>query len=202
MSINRQASHGFTLLELLISITVFAIMSVMAYGGLSNVIDNSKSSKQALSRLQQVQHTMFNIERDFSQIAKRDIRDEYGEVKKYVTAGDDIDQLIELTRSGRRNPAKILRSNLLRVAYKIDDGKLTRLYWPQLDRAQGMIPYETILLTNVASAELRFLDTKSKWHSQWPPLDTTSPAAALNAIEYKIILDDWGEISRLFTVQS
>jgi len=149
------ASHGFTLLELLIAIAVFAVMSVMAYGGLSNVIDNSKSSRLALSRLQEVQHALFNIERDISQIATRSIRDEFGDVKSYLTAGNDIDRLIEFTRGGRRNPARILRSNLLRVAYRLDNGNLSRLYWPQLDRVQGMEPVETMrMLARYGNADV------------------------------------------------
>ena len=109
---HNNKNTGFTLLELLVSITIFAVMSVMAYGGLSSVISNSESSKIALTRLQEVQQTMVNIERDFSQIAKRDIRDEFGSVRAYLITDDNSDLLIEFTRNGRRNPAGLLRSNM------------------------------------------------------------------------------------------
>lgn len=193
---------GFTLLELLVAITVFAIMSFMAYGGLSYVIANSEASEKALQRLHEVQLAMLNVERDLSQVAQRSIRDEFGDKKKYIESGGNIEYLIELTRNGRRNPAKLLRSHLVRVAYKLNDGNLIRLHWPHLDRVQGMIPYETTLLTKVASAEVRFLDSDKEWHAQWPPLNTTSPVTnkpiTLKAINFKISLNDWGEISRLF----
>lgn len=195
--------RGFTLLELLIAISVFAVMSVMAYGGLSNVIANSESSEKSLARLQEIQQTFFNIERDFSQIIERGIRDEFGVDQPYISAGNNIDLLIEFTRSGRRNPARLLRSHLVRVAYRLNEGTLIRMHWPQLDRAPGMEASENPLLNNVKNVELRFLDDKKEWHTQWPPLSsgTTTPTI-LRAIEYKILLDDWGEISRLYQVRS
>lgn len=198
--------NGFTLLELLVAITVFAIMSFMAYGGLSYVIDNSEASEKHLKRLHEAQLAMFNVERDLSQIAERSIRDELGDEKKYIESGGNIEYLIELTRNGRRNPAKLLRSHLVRVAYKLNDGNLIRLHWPHLDRVQGMLPYETTLLTNVSSAEVRFLDSDKEWHSLWPPLNTTSSTnnapITLKAINFKISLEDWGEISRLIKMNN
>lgn len=202
---HKNKNTGFTLLELLVAITIFAVMSVMAYGGLNSVISNSESSKVALTRLQEVQQTMVNIERDFSQIAKRDIRDEFGSQRAYLITDDNSDLLIEFTRNGRRNPAGLLRSTMIRVAYRLENGELIRLYWPQLDRVQGMLPYENTLLSNVTSAELQFLDSDNEWHSQWPPLNASvtpnNTGLTLSAIEYKITLEDWGEISRLFKVQ-
>ena len=193
MPLTRYVKHnGFTLLELLVAMTVFATMSIMAYGGLTNVISNSETSGKSLERLHEVQLTMFNIDRDLSQISQRNIRDEYGDTKNYVEAGSNISFLIELTRNGRRNPAKLLRSHLVRVAYKLEEGKLIRMHWPHLDRAQNAEPYESVLLTNVNAAELRYLDNKSEWHGQWPPLTTATPVLTLSAIEFKLSLDDWG----------
>ena len=84
----RIRSNGFTLLELLVSVSVFAILSVMAYGGLSNVIDNSKQTDVAMQRLQQVQLAMLKVSRDLSQLSVRNIRDEYGNPNSYIMNGD------------------------------------------------------------------------------------------------------------------
>ena len=198
------SAHGFTMIELLVAVSVFAIMSVMAYGGLKNVIDNSASSEAALNRLQQVQHAVITVSRDLNQIIKRDIRDEYGNPNPYLYAGSDIDNIVEFTRGGRRNPAQLMRSNMLRVAYRQDENTLVRLTWPQLDRSPGIEPYESILLEGITRAELRFLDQDGEWHEQWPPLSNTaafgSGAESLIAIEFTLELEDWGEITRLYKV--
>lgn len=181
-------------------------MSAMAYGGLSSVILNSTITEKELEKIRTVQHAMFTMTRDFTQIANRNIRDEFGNTQPYLTAGNNIDYLVEFTRNGRRNPAKLLRSNLLRVAYRFEDNKLTRLFWPQLDRVQGMEPYEDILLEDVELAELRYLDDSGEWHTQWPPLNTNAAAdsntaiSSPRAIEFKLELDGWGELTRIYMV--
>ena len=197
---------GFTLLELLIASIIFAIMALMAYGGLDNVIKNSESSKQALQRLQQVQQSVAVLNRDFSQIVSRSIRDEYGVTQPYLSAGNNIDNLVEFTRGGRVNPANLLRSSLLRVAYRFDEESLIRLQWEQLDRAQGATPKQTTIIDNVENVSLRFLDEKGEWQEQWPPLNTASSAgqeAVINrpaAIEITLQLNDWGDIRRIYAL--
>jgi general secretion pathway protein J len=197
--------QGFTLLELLIASTIFAIMAVMAYGGLNNVINNSGSSEQALKRLQQVQQSISLISRDLSQIVPRNIRDEYGNKQPYLSAGSNIDYLVEFTRGGRVNPANLLRSTLLRIAYQFEDEKLIRLQWPQLDSAPGTEAKKTVIIDNVESVTLRFLDQNAESHDQWPPLNASTGAnsspQALSAIEIILQLNDWGEIRRLYAMK-
>ncbi len=203
-SLKHHKSNGFTLIELLIAIAVFAVMSVMAYGGLSQIIDNNQHSKKELERLQAVQRAVLIISRDFTQIIERDIRDGYGNPQPFLDASNDLDYLVEFTRNGRRNPAKLKRSHLLRVAYRFEDEQLTRLFWTQLDRAPAMEAYETSLLDKLERVELRFLDNAEEWHSEWPPLNTNQPAnnepIRLAAIEFILELKDWGEITRLYQV--
>jgi general secretion pathway protein J len=200
----RQNPHGFTLLELLVAVAIFAVLSAMAYGGLRNVIDNSQQTEIAMQRLQQVQLAMLKISRDLTQLSQRSIRDEYGNTSNYILTGQGDDIFIEFTRSGRRNPAEMLRSHLQRVAYKLEENTLSRLHWPHLDRTQEMLPYESVLLEEVESAGIRFLDINNEWHNEWPPLSATGQSdgnsVALSAIEFTVTLQDWGELVRIFMV--
>ncbi|MBT8120284.1 MAG: type II secretion system minor pseudopilin GspJ [Gammaproteobacteria bacterium] len=200
---NRQ--QGFTLLELLIASIIFAIMAVMAYGGLDNVLSNSKASQQALSRLQQIQQGIAIISRDFSQLVPRAVRDEYGNIQPALSTANNIDNLVEFTRGGRPNPANLLRSTLVRVAYQFDDEELVRLQWPQLDNAPGMEANKTTLIDDLESVSIRYLDGNAQWQEEWPPVNTgasisntisTQPLA----IEVILTLADWGEIRRIYTM--
>ncbi len=205
---NNSPHHqaGFTLLELLIAILVFTILSVMAYGGLSNVIDNSQRTDVSMQRLQQVQMAMLKISRDFTQLSQRSIRDEYGNSNNYILNGEGLDIFVEFSRGGRRNPAQMTRSHLQRVAYKLEENKLSRLHWPHLDRSQEMQAYETVLLENVDSADVRYLDSNNEWHNEWPPINTSGQAdgdgTILTAVEFNMVLQDWGELTRLFMVST
>lgn len=204
---NHFSTHklaGFTLLELLVAVAVFAILSSMAYGGLRNVIDNSQQTELSMQRLQQVQLAMLKISRDFTQLSQRNIRDEYGNSSNYIMAGEGSDVFIEFSRGGRRNPAQLQRSHLQRVAYKLEENALSRLHWPHLDRTQEMQAYESVLLEDVENASIRFLDNSNEWHNEWPPLSATGQpgdaAAVLSAIEFTLELQDWGELVRIFQV--
>jgi len=202
---SASSQKGFTLLELLIASTIMAIMSIMAYGGLSNVMENSKASERALKRLQQVQQSISVISRDLTQLVPRAVRDEFGNLRPALVAGINVDNLVEFTRGGRVNPANLLRSTLLRVAYQFDDEKLVRLQWPQLDRAPATTARKTTLIDDVEEINLRFFDQKGRRHEQWPPLNSATATsggvvAELYAIEIIIKLNDWGEIRRLYAM--
>ena len=149
---------GFTLFELLVASIIFSIMAVMAYGGLDNIITNNESSQQALERLQQIQKGISMLNRDFSQIVQRGIRDEYGNPQPFLNAGNNIDTLVEFTRGGLLNPASLLRSSLLRVAYRFEDEKLVRMQCPQLDRDHNMEADESVLIDDIEDISLLFLD--------------------------------------------
>ncbi len=209
MHLDKRYLTGFTLLELLIAIVVFAVMSIMAYGGLSNVINNSEASKQSLRRLQQLQQTISILNRDFNQIRQRDIRDAFGEKRSFLTSGNDRDNLIELTRGGRLNPANLKRSSLLRVAYRLEDNKLLRLQWSFLDPAPGTEPRESTLIDKVEEVSIRYLDDNAEWQDQWPPLNSRTSSDDNSkllqlipvAIEFNLVLSDWGSIRRLYAIK-
>ena len=195
----------------MIASIIFAIMAVMAYGGLDNVMDNSEASQQALNRLKQAQHTVTILNRDLNQLVQRDIRDGFGTTQPYLMAGNDVDNLIEFTRSGRVNPGRLIRSSLQRVAYRFDEDKLVRLQWPQLDRTQEMEAKQSVLIDEVEQVTIRFLDQNNEWQDQWPPLNAQTTAAANGgtagtatgpvAIEVVLQLKDWGDIRRLYEVR-
>lgn len=201
----RNKQQGFTLLELLIASIIFAIMAIMAYGGLDNVLSNSQASQKALSRLQQIQQSISIISRDFSQLVPRAVRDEYGNIQPALSTANDIDNLVEFTRGGRPNPANLLRSTLVRVAYQFDEDKLVRLQWPQLDNAPGTEAKKTTLIDNLEDVSIRFLDENAEWQEDWPPANTGASisntlAKQPLAIEVVLNLSDWGEIRRLYAM--
>jgi len=198
---NRQ--QGFTLLELMIASIIFAIMAIMAYGGLDNVMGNSEASQQALDRLKQAQHTVTILNRDLNQLVQRDIRDGYGTSQPYLMAGTDVDNIVEFTRSGRVNPGRLIRSSLQRVAYRFDEDKLVRLQWPQLDRSQEMEAKQSVLIDELDQVTIRFLDQDNQWQEQWPPLNAPTASGTVTgpvAIEVILKLKDWGNIRRLYEV--
>jgi len=107
---------GFTLLELLVALTVFAVISVMAYSGLNTVITARLQIKQQAEQLANLQQIFIKLGRDIEQIVQRPIRNQYGDEESHIKG---TLQQIEFTRSGWRNPAQQNRSSLQRVAYHL-----------------------------------------------------------------------------------
>jgi len=212
MSLAPHTQRGFTLLELLVAVGVFAVMSVMAYGGLKTVLDSRQQTDAQANRLAAVQLTFMRLERDIEQLTDRGIRDEYGDPKLPLEAASGTDGAVEFTHAGWSNPTSAARSHQQRVGYALKDNQLLRAYWLVLDRAQDSKPIQTAMLDKVKSIEWRFMDSAGNWQTQWPPATTTAttapaptptgprPSPLPHAVEVTLELDDLGRLTRLFNV--
>ncbi|PKF61454.1 type II secretion system protein GspJ [Psychromonas sp. psych-6C06] len=200
---NRNASRriqGFTLLEVLIAISIFALMSMAAYQVLQGVIRSGELSKRHSDNLIQIQRAMLIIEQDFTQIIARASRDESGDSEniRLLTAGksrfDSEDEGIEFTRLGWANPLNLLpRSNLVRVRYRLFDGQLQRQYFLYPDIVAGQKPETQILLEDVEKLSFRYWS--EGWKTSW-----NDGKKLPTGIEISFTSKQFGEISRMFLV--
>ncbi|NLC01615.1 MAG: type II secretion system minor pseudopilin GspJ, partial [Pseudomonas formosensis] len=72
----RKRQGGFTLLEMLIAMAVFAVMSMVAYQGLRAVLDADHITREQAQRLADLQVTLSVLERDLAQVVDVRVRDE------------------------------------------------------------------------------------------------------------------------------
>jgi general secretion pathway protein J len=190
-------ASGFTLIELLVALMIFAVLSVMAYGGLNLVLDARERMDARTNLLAELQMSFTLIGRDIEQAINRPIRDEFGDPMGAMVGSAG---LMEFTRAGWRNPAGLPRSELQRVSYMLDGDELKRISWPTLERTQASGQSETLLLGDVAGFEFRFLTQDGGWLLFWPPAgDGQQAAAALpRAVEISLETGHWGRVTRLF----
>lgn len=199
--------RGFTLLEMLVAVAVFAVISVMAYAGLDTVLAAKAQTERHAQRLSELQMAMLMLERDIGQAVPRGIRDSYGDAQPPLLGGGDKQAAVEWTRAGWANPVGRVRSELQRVGYRVEDEQLVRDSWMVLDRAQDSEPYRAVLLEGVEALSVRFMDGQRQWQESWPSQSFAvqgvqggaAPELPL-AIEVKLELADFGEIVRLFRV--
>ncbi|MEN8170283.1 MAG: type II secretion system minor pseudopilin GspJ [Pseudomonadota bacterium] len=191
--------HGFTLLEMLVALTVFALLSAMVYGGQMAVLNAKQATDRQAEKLKQLQRAMLMFERDISQHLLRPVRDDYGDSQPPMVSADYGDIRLSLTRAGWQNPLNLPRSTLQRVGYGIEDEKLLRYSWPMLDRAQGSEPYKMVLLESVRDLKLRYLGRDREWQDQWPPHPSgNEPLVVMPlAVEMTLELEDWGTFRRI-----
>ncbi len=194
-------SRGFTLLELLVAMAIFAVVGVMAFGGLIAVLNQQELAEAQADRWREVHSGMRVLTRDLQQLHPRPVRDALGdrhEAAVRALPGDGY--ALQLTRGGWTNPSGLPRATLQRVAYRIEDDRLVREYWPVLDRTLQTEPVVVDLFDGVDSLELRLLDWRGQWQTQWPPPDVPPEAAlhlAPRAVELTFELQDMGRITRL-----
>lgn len=61
----RQSQRGFTLLEIMIALTIFAVISTLAWQILDGAMRTSNATDRNASRLNQIQRAWSLLERDF-----------------------------------------------------------------------------------------------------------------------------------------
>ena len=190
---------GFTLLELLVSLTIFALIGVMAYGGLQSVLTQQSSTEEASQRLADLQKAYRIMRRDLEQIVARKIRNEYGDTIDELVGGSGFTG-VEFSRTGHPNPAGFLRSDLQRVAYVPDQDILLRQTWRVLDRAQDSTPDEQVLVEGISHFSMRFLNAANEWLESWPPALglSATPEGLPQAVEVELELDNLGIINWIF----
>ncbi|MBI1195619.1 MAG: type II secretion system protein GspJ [Gammaproteobacteria bacterium] len=192
------AERGFTLLELLVALAIFAILAVMAYRGLDVVLASDRTAQIQAQRLATLQTVYRLMGRDIEQAAARSIRDQFGD-RQAALLGDS--STLELSRAGRRNPAHLPRSRIQRVGYQLGDDRLMRSGWAVLDRAQDAEPSRSEVLEQVEELGFRYLDRKQGWQAHWPiQNDDASRLALPMAVEVTLTLKDFGQVVWLFRV--
>ena len=191
-------SLGFSLIELLVALAIFATMAALAYGGLDSIVRARADLGHEQAAFRSLMRSVTLLERDLRQAAARPVRGSYGETLPAFIGGPDR---FESTRIGFANPQAETRSNLERVFYALDGGSLVRGAYAVLDRAPGSSPSAAKLRDGVRTLRLRYLDDGNRWSDSWPPLPTTNAPNNLpplpRAVEFRIDTADYGEITRV-----
>jgi general secretion pathway protein J len=200
--LTARRQDGFTLLEMLVVFSVFAVMCVVASQIVGRVLGNQQILSERGERLAEIQRAMEIIQRDVMQVSSRGVRDQLGDPMDPLMIG--ADGLMEFTRTGWRNPLGRRRAELQRVTYMMQDGDLYRAYWPVLDRAADTEPNLQQLLRGVEQIEFFAVDLDGNEHSFWPLLDRSDSesGSSLGAIMMRIDLNPFGIVERLWTVPS
>jgi len=170
----RRAVAGFTLLELLIAIALFALLGLATYRMLEAVLRSDEVVRAQETQLRQLGRAVWRLEQDLIQAVPRPVRDGYGDEQNALIgqlSSFEGGAALELTRSGWRNPTGLLRSNLQRVRWRLSGDSLERLYWTVLDRDLDSEPRVQRVLDDVTELRLRYLDAENSWHEEWPPFD-------------------------------
>jgi general secretion pathway protein J len=167
---SRTGTAGFTLVELLVALAIFALLSGFAYRALDTMLESRDALEKESRKWRDVTLFVGRVERDLAAVlAKRRATGPSGTLLAPVSSAIDASGPgtgLALTRSG--SP---LQENALaapqRVAYRLRDSQVERLAWTSVDAAPRDEPAAVPVLRDVRALDFRFLDPRGEWRSSW-----------------------------------
>ena len=192
---------GFSLIELLVALAVFAALAAAAWGGLAALARTRGALATQQDRFAAITRAVSALERDLRQGIGRSVLGNDGAPLPALIGRADA---LEFTHLGYANPRAEARSHLQRVAYALDARSLRRARYAVLDRAPNSLPATRMLVDRVASLRLRYFGCDHVWRDAWPPREPLPCEASGDvngalprAVEFRFRFDDLGEVRRV-----
>lgn len=172
----RRGDAGVTLIEVLVSLAIFAVIGLAGLAVLETVARIGERTDGRLDRLAEIDRAFLVIRRDLAQMTGANTRLESNSL------------------SFRRLDA----STSFRVRYRLDGSALIREVW-----TNGAAPIAQQVLPGVTKNRWRVLNAASEWAEKWPP--DGSATARPKAAEVTLIVVRDGQalpqaITRLFVL--
>ncbi|MEX0604416.1 MAG: type II secretion system minor pseudopilin GspJ [Marinobacter sp.] len=203
------SQSGFTLMEVLIAVTITAVIGLGVWQVISSVISSRDRVDEVATDFDGVQKAFLLMSRDITQVVNRPVRNIYGDFAPALSSRDDAYELV-MTRQGWRNPLGSRRSELQRSAYEYTGEELRRRYWVMVDQGQEEESRDQSLLADITEFEIRFMDRERNWVDEWPPANMADPTSNGQSgvprlplplgIEISLTHERFGELTRLFTL--
>lgn len=192
---------GFTLIEILIALAVFAILSAMTALSMSHAFNTRERVSQQIDRLSEIDFSITRMNRDANQITARPVRDEQMRLKPAFIGQDNY---MEFTRSGLTNPnAFEKRATLKRIAFLCNKNELVRRSFARLDSASAHAYEDKVLISHLKSCAFTYLTPQNQWSDQWLNITNTrqnTPQSLPKAVQISLRLADLGKLSLVFVI--
>ena len=195
-------ARGLTLVELLVAIAIFGILSGVAYRALTVVLESRGRLEQENRKWREIALFLTRLEQDLAASAPRPIRDASDDSLSPALVGNPTprgasDGQVVLTRTGFAvDPGAMDPPR--RIGYRLRGEVVELLYWTGLERAPRSEPRSIAVLRGVRAMDLRYLDRRGQWHLTWPPPGSTTPQTEIpRGIELSVTLVSGERITRL-----
>lgn len=189
---------GFTLVEVMISLLIFAMLAGAGAAVLSASIDNRFAIKAASDRVGDLQRMRGLLRADLGQATARRSRGPTGRPspQPLIGAAAPGDPVLVLNRAGWSNPGEQARPSLQRVEYRLVGDRLERRASSHLDGARPGPPQ--VLYRGVSDVAVAFVRDGEAAPAFISSLDRPLP----DAVRISMTVKGYGRIDQLFIVGS
>ena len=177
-----KSQSGFTLLELIIAIAIFALLSVGCWRLFDGVLRAERSSSAYEHALRNLQRAVGLIERDVLHLLTS------AEYPGFALYPDRLN----LLRANWRNPLDQPRSELQEISYQLEEGVL----WRYSRGLEGGALQKQQVLSDVHHLRWRLFDSQAGWRSDWPR-DENAPKGVPKALELQFSVGRFEDIRRV-----
>ena len=190
-------NRGFTLVELLVALAIFAVLSAFAYRSLNAMLETRERLQEESRKWRDIALFVGRVERDLRAILDRPAKAPSGTPLAPLSSSVEVaaqqQNGLGITRSGSALQQNVLAAPQ-RVAYALRDGRVQRIAWTSADAAPREDPVPVTVLANVRALDFRFL-SKNEWRASWglPGSNERIPSA----VEVALTLQSGERIVRL-----
>ncbi len=179
MSPRQNNQAGFTLVEVLVAMFIFSILSVATLTVLTTTLRGKDIMAKKSETLRKRAVLRVLLRADFANTVAVAKTDEFGQPETILFAGGGLadGRLLSLSRTGWDNPGGLERRSALQaVDYILRDGVLIRRVRARFNAVQNTQTFEQPLFDEIASVNLRFssgTSWKDSWRTGRPPNEVT-----------------------------
>lgn len=186
----RSAEHGFTLVEMLIALTIFGMITAAGVALLTLTVRTQATSARLLAEVGELRRLEALLIADLALAATRTSRDPDGRVRPaFIGGGGDGELLLAFVRGGNEEEPP------QRVEYRARDGRLERLAFAAVDGTGRATA--SPLIAGLRGIRLRYRDRDGIWQPVW---NSTDPRQLPRAVELVSNGAAHGSVRTLFLV--
>ena len=202
-----ETANGFTLIEILAALVIFAIMAMLSYRALAAVLDSREQLNAETQKWRDCALFFARVEQDLQGLLNRPVRsaDDIAAPALAINPDAPAEAMLALTRSGFAQADGVLAAPQ-RVGYRLREGRVELVLWPHPDMAPRTAQQVFPVLSNVADFRIRALDARGNWQARWPALSNTPGSAAgeysPTLVELSVTLSSGETLTRLFAMRT
>jgi general secretion pathway protein J len=190
------AQAGFTLVEMLIALLIFGMLTAGGVALLSFSVSSQEFTDRQLATLGSLRRAGALMTTDLAQATARPWRDAQGlHQPAFVGSASGATPLIVLVRAGWDNPDQLPRPSLQRVEYRLQNNRLLRIGYAAVDG--GGASAVTALIDDVEQLRLRYRAADGTWRDSWQPTDQLEMPTA---VELTVSSPRFGPVRQVFQV--